>query len=74
MTKSFAMLTLTVFVGSLALLAGCQTRVGVNDGSGYAFTRLKPASRDFLIANDRPAAEVIAGNNRQCNRDKQCRK
>jgi hypothetical protein len=74
MTKSFAIPILMAFVASTALLAGCQTKTGVNDGSGYAFTRLKPVSRDFLIANDRPAAEVIAGNNRQCNRDKQCRK
>lgn len=72
--KSYAIPTLTAFVVSMALLAGCQTRTAANDGSGYAFVRLKPASRDFLIGNDRAAAETIAGNNRQCNRDKQCRK
>ena len=62
------------FAASTVLLAGCQTGKAANDGSGYALVILQPASRDFLIGNDRAAAETIAGNNRTCNRDPQCRK
>lgn len=72
--KTCGILILTASVASMVLSAGCQSVTAANDGSGYAFTRLKPATRDYVIANDRPAAEVIAGNNRQCQRDKQCRK
>lgn len=72
--KNFATLRTMLFVASLALVAGCQTGKGANDGSGYSFTPLSAPSRDFLIANDRPAVEAIIGNNRQCARDAQCRK
>lgn len=58
----------------MVLLAGCQSRTAANDGSGYARVNLMPMTRDFVIANDRPAAEAIAGNNRTCDRDAQCRK
>ncbi len=70
----YGTLILTAFVASTALIAGCQTRSAANDGSGYARVNLKPISRDFLIGNDRDAADTIAGNNRTCARDKQCRK
>jgi hypothetical protein len=72
--KSFGTKTWTAFALSMALLAGCQTNRAANDGSGYAHVALQPASRDFLIGNDRNAAETIAGNNRTCARDAQCRK
>ena len=74
MTKSCAILIWMAFAVSMVPVAGCQSVTAANDGSGYSFVPLKPDSRDFIIAHDRTAAERIAGNNRQCKRDKQCRK
>lgn len=72
--QRYAILTCLAFAASTVLLAGCQSAKAVNDGSGYRFVPLKPATRDYVIGNDREAAEAIAGNNRQCKRDAQCRK
>ncbi len=73
MNKS-AILTLMACAASLALNAGCQHKAAANDGSGYSRVPLQPASRDYLIGNDRKAIDAIAGNNRTCARDAQCRK
>ena len=54
--------------------AGCGATGRATDGTGYA--KLTPAAetRRFILANDRPFAQAVAAHNRQCGKDKGCRK
>jgi hypothetical protein len=58
---------------SLAV-SGCVTRTPANDGAG--FERLTPsaATRQFIIANDRPFAEQVVAHNETCDQQPACRK
>ena len=59
-------------IASLPLnLAACVT-ADSDDGSGYRLLSPKPATVDYIVANDRKFANDVAANNRQCQKDKAC--
>lgn len=72
MLKSAACLT-ALFVASLAV-SGCQTKPAASDGAGFSLLEPSAATRAFILANDRPFAEDVAGNNRTCRALPACRK
>ncbi len=72
MRKSLTSISL-VFVLSLAG-AGCQTKVAAIEGAGFSLLTPASSTRDFIIKNDRPFAEQVAGNNRTCKRVPACLK
>jgi hypothetical protein len=64
---------LLTFAASLAV-AGCQTKTAAIEGAGFSLLKPAAATRDFIIKNDRPFAEQVAGNNRTCQRARACAK
>lgn len=58
---------------SLAV-AGCQTKVAAIEGAGFSLLTPAAQTRDFIIKNDRPFAEQVAGHNRTCKRLAACTK
>lgn len=63
--------TLLIFALSSAA-AGCQTKTAATEGAGFSLLTPAPATRDFIIKNDRPFANQVAGNNRTCQRAPAC--
>ncbi|MEO3389479.1 hypothetical protein [Mesorhizobium sp. CAU 1741] len=64
MLKSAAWMIVLFALSSGA--SGCQSKAGVNDGAGFALLTPSAETRSFIIANDRPFAEQVAGHNRTC--------
>lgn len=58
----------------LVALAGCSQTVPAIDGAGFSLLKPTGPTRDFIIKNDRPFAEQVAGNNRTCKRAPACLK
>ena len=56
------------------MAAGCQTRTAATDGAGFSLMTPSPATKDFIIKNDRPFANQVAGNNRTCRAAPACSK
>lgn len=65
------------FAASLAA-SGCQTPLlasdGSTDGAGYEQLTPSPATRRFIVAEDKPFARQVASHNRTCDKDEACRK
>lgn len=57
-----------------ALLAACSPTGNAGDGAGYARLTPAPATRAFIIAEDRIFARQVAAHNLQCDRDAACAK
>lgn len=63
----------TPLIFALSLVAGgCQTKSGAIEGAGFSLLTPGPATRDFIIKNDRSFANQVAGNNRACKRSPAC--
>lgn len=58
----------------VASLAACTSTASVNDGAGYSRLTMKPATRNYIVANDVPFAQQVVSHNAQCERDKLCAK
>jgi len=54
------------------VLSGCATTA--NDGAGFEALHPSPASRQFIIANDRPFANEVASHNATYASQPGCRK
>ena len=64
MRRSTLLLTLT-FASVLAAY-GCQRTSGAIDGAGFSTLTPSPATRQFIIANDRPFANQVVSHNATC--------
>lgn len=60
------------FALSLAV-SGCSQTAAI-EGAGFSLLKPSGQTRDFIIKNDRPFAEQVAGNNRSCKRAPACSK
>lgn len=59
----------------LLMVVGCQTGgPGASDGAGFEVLTPSPATRSFIIAEDRPFAEQVAAHNETCRDLPACRK
>lgn len=60
----------------VALLAasGCSPTASANDGAGFAALTPAPATRQFIVANDKPFAREVAAHNATCAKLKACAK
>lgn len=47
-------------------VAGCQTPPVVNSGAGFELLTPSPATRKFIVAEDKPFAQQVAANNQIC--------
>ena len=66
-----------IAICAVALLSGCSTSTPpASDLSGAGFVLEQPsaATRQFIIANDRPFAEQVAVNRAACQRAPLCKK
>lgn len=69
------LLTSMLLISALSLaVAGCQTKTAAIEGAGFSLLTPAAATRDFIIKNDRPFANQVAGNNRTCKRAPACTK
>ena len=60
---------------SMNFLVGCTlSRTGLVPGTGYQLVKPNRAAAGALVRLDRPAAERLASNERQCRRDRGCQK
>lgn len=48
--------------------------MSANDGAGYEALTPAPATRQFIVANDKPFARQVAAHNRTCASQQACRK
>ncbi|AHJ10725.1 hypothetical protein P106B_42 [Rhizobium phage vB_RglS_P106B] len=55
------------------MIAGCQSATAIN-GSGYQFVRFSTGKAALAASQDPLAGPAINSNNRQCEKDKACRK
>ncbi|WP_309082875.1 hypothetical protein [Chelativorans sp.] len=59
--RQFATWTMLLF--ALLSAAGCQTTAPASECDGWRELTPAPQTRDFIIRNDRPFAEQVAGHN-----------
>ena len=55
-------------------MSGCQSLPSAVEGAGFVKTYPNAGTRNYIIQNDRPFAEAVAGNNRVCDRSPACQK
>lgn len=63
-----------IALSGLLLLAGCQTKTSVVDGSGFSMLHPSAETRKFIVAKDLPFAREVAGHNDTCRKQPGCRK
>jgi hypothetical protein len=67
---------LLIVAGLSCVTAACQSVTATSDtqGAGYSFVRFTDPKAARAASQDPTAGPAIANNNRQCAKDKSCRK
>lgn len=72
------MLYLTLSCALPLVASGCSQTLGASDGAtdgaGYKLLHPSPATKGFIVANDKPFAREVAGHNATCKQHKACKK
>ncbi len=53
-------------------LAACGSKMPASNGAGFSPLHPAPATRDFIVKNDKPFAREVLSHNRFCQTQKLC--